>query len=175
MRLLAALNDAHLSRVLGVCTASEPFCVVLEYLDFGDLHQFLQGHRQFHQQQLLMHKCSVAADDCLSMGSLIFIAGQIASGMRYLESLNFVHRDLAARFAPITFYYLAASRYQPYLWALDASSAISWHWMQPAPSLGIGCNQRHLLALDASSAISWYWMQPAPSLGVTCDQRHLWA
>ena len=45
VRLLAALNDPHLSRVLGVCTAEEPFCVLLEYLEFGDLHQFLKVHR----------------------------------------------------------------------------------------------------------------------------------
>ena len=45
MRLLAALDDPHLSRVLAVCTTDEPFCVILEYLEHGDLSQFLRGHR----------------------------------------------------------------------------------------------------------------------------------
>lgn len=52
VRLLAALDDPHLSRVLAVCTTEEPFCVVLEYLDYGDLNQFLKLHRFRPDQQI---------------------------------------------------------------------------------------------------------------------------
>ena len=31
-------------RVLGVCTEEEPLCMVVEYMKFGDLNQFLLDH-----------------------------------------------------------------------------------------------------------------------------------
>ena len=32
-----------------------------------------------------------------SLGGMLHMASQIASGMKYLESLGFVHRDVSAR------------------------------------------------------------------------------
>ena len=44
MRILGALEDVNIARVLGVCWREEPFCVVMEYLEHGDLTQFLKTH-----------------------------------------------------------------------------------------------------------------------------------
>ena len=91
VQLLSGLEDDNISRVLGVGTIQVPHFVVMEYLEHGDLTQFLQSHLPEDTPYL------VPSTKTLSFPSLIYMATQVASGMKYLESLNFVHRDLATR------------------------------------------------------------------------------
>ncbi|XP_046678553.1 discoidin domain-containing receptor 2-like isoform X2 [Homalodisca vitripennis] len=92
VRILAALEDHNIARVLGVCSQEEPYCVVMEYLEHGDLCQFLRSHGPSDTATTLPLGVKTLSYNCL-----LFMAAQIASGMRYLESLNFVHRDLSTR------------------------------------------------------------------------------
>lgn len=41
---MAQLKDPNIVRVLGVCSREEPLAVVVEYMKYGDLHQFLLQH-----------------------------------------------------------------------------------------------------------------------------------
>ena len=41
---MSRLNDPNIVRVLGVCSQGEPLCVVVEYMHYGDLHQYLRRH-----------------------------------------------------------------------------------------------------------------------------------
>ncbi|XP_066250296.1 discoidin domain-containing receptor 2-like [Euwallacea similis] len=92
VRILAALDDDNIARVLGICSQEEPLCVVMEYLEHGDLCQFLKIHVAGDNNATLPYGVKSLSYNCL-----LYIATQIASGMRYLETLNFVHRDLATR------------------------------------------------------------------------------
>ena len=41
---MSQLRDPNIVRVLGMCTREEPLAVVVEYMKYGDLNQFLLRH-----------------------------------------------------------------------------------------------------------------------------------
>lgn len=43
-QILSRLRDQNIVRVMGACTQDEPPALVMEYLKYGDLHQFLLSH-----------------------------------------------------------------------------------------------------------------------------------
>ncbi|XP_018587539.2 epithelial discoidin domain-containing receptor 1 isoform X1 [Scleropages formosus] len=91
VKILSRLKDPNIIRLLGVCVSSDPLCMVTEYMESGDLNQYLC-------QRVLLDKAGPShSTPTVSYPALISMASQIASGMKFLSSLNFVHRDLATR------------------------------------------------------------------------------
>jgi len=41
---MSCLDDANITRLVGVCFADDPICIVLEYAKYGDLKRFLRRH-----------------------------------------------------------------------------------------------------------------------------------
>ncbi|NWU65452.1 DDR2 protein, partial [Pterocles burchelli] len=88
IKIMSRLKDPNIIRLLAVCITDDPLCMITEYMENGDLNQFLS--RQQAGSPPAGQVPTVRYD-------LRFMATQIASGMKYLSSLNFVHRDLATR------------------------------------------------------------------------------
>ncbi|XP_069163604.1 discoidin domain-containing receptor 2 [Procambarus clarkii] len=96
--VLSCIDDPNIARLVGMTTRSEPLCILQEYLEYGDLYEFLQRHGPENSTiaQRAVFKDS-SDSPLLSYGALVYIASQVASGMKHLEKLNVVHRDLAIR------------------------------------------------------------------------------
>ncbi|XP_029818093.1 discoidin domain-containing receptor 2 [Manacus vitellinus] len=88
IKIMSRLKDPNIIRLLAVCITDDPLCMITEYMENGDLNQFHCSRQQ---------AADTPAGHAPTVSDLRFMATQIASGMRYLSSLNFVHRDLATR------------------------------------------------------------------------------
>ncbi|XP_039287429.1 discoidin domain-containing receptor 2 [Nilaparvata lugens] len=158
---LGSLKDANVVRVVGVCSQEEPYCVLQEHCEFGDLPTFLQLQAGAPHQQ---------DNPTLSYGCLIYLATQAASGMKYLEAIDVVHRDLAARNCMIGKNYLLkisdhamfCSQYDGDYYLSDTKTKLPIRWMA-WESLLLG---KHSAKSDVWSFAVLLW-----EILVLCGQR----
>ncbi|XP_036403304.1 inactive tyrosine-protein kinase 7 [Megalops cyprinoides] len=86
--MFGKLNHANVVRLLGLCREAEPHYIILEYVDLGDLKQFLRISKS---------KEDKTKPQPISTKQKVSICAQVAQGMEHLSNHRFVHKDLATR------------------------------------------------------------------------------
>lgn len=72
-------DHPHIIRLIGICSSS-PVWIVMELAQLGQLRAYLNINK-----------------DKLQLKSLLLYCYQLSTALSYLESKQFVHRDVAAR------------------------------------------------------------------------------
>ncbi|KAL5255722.1 hypothetical protein ACHWQZ_G011071 [Mnemiopsis leidyi] len=84
MLMMTQLHHPNIVKLVGLCTDSPPYYILTEYMENGNLAEYLQDMAQ-------------SKTGALTLADQIHICVQIASGLNYMSEKQFVHRDVAAR------------------------------------------------------------------------------
>ena len=125
------LNHPNVIRMLGICTEGTPF-IMMEYMENGDLNQILK-----RQYSSIVDSTCTPGDGEITQQTLINMCTQIASGMNYLVSNNFVHRDIATRnclvgedfMVKITDFGMSRRLYESHYYIIKGQAILPIRWM----------------------------------------------
>ena len=146
-RILHQFNHPHIVEFYGVCMEELPFYMVFEYMEQGDLCEFLRTHSSSSQRRYnppisgRRRISSSVSNDSATLGTtdLLDICKQIASGMAYLESEKHIHRDLAARnclvsnglIIKIADFGMSQNLYSKDYYRVSGEASLPVRWMPP--------------------------------------------
>ena len=129
VNFMSRLTDTNVIRILGVCYEDAPF-IMMEYMEKGDLNQYLRKFKT-------LSTTDSEPQGQITTSTLVHIATQIASAMKYLVSRNFVHRDLATRnclvgpnyLVKISDFGMSRSLYDSHYYRIHGRFALPVRWM----------------------------------------------
>lgn len=84
--MMKSINTTHIVKLLGIVSVDNPAYLILEFMDKGDLKEYLKNSRTDPEIRSLLTEARFKR-----------IAAEIADGMLWLSQHKYIHRDLAAR------------------------------------------------------------------------------
>ena len=129
IKFMSRLTDKNVVRILGVCYEDTPF-IMMEYMEKGDLNQYLRKFK-------IHSTADSEPQGQIITSTLVHMATQIASAMKYLASHNYVHRDLATRnclvgpnyLVKISDFGMSRSLYDSHYYCIHGRFALPVRWM----------------------------------------------
>ena len=130
LKFMSRLDHENVIRVLGSCKGATTF-IMMEYMENGDLNQYFMNYDNVVVENEEMDDLSVCAS------TLTRMITQIANGMKYLSSKNFIHRDLATRNClvgkdmqvKIADFGMSRNLYQSHYYVLKGHAVLPVRWM----------------------------------------------
>ena len=130
-KLVNRFDHPNILKLLGVCFDREPFYIIFEYMNLGDLNSYLRSNVD-------MDGTSPSSSN-LTIQLLVDMAINIAAGLDYLAEHHFVHRDLATRncllneqlLVKISDFGLSKDVYCRDYYRLNSKSVLPIRWMPP--------------------------------------------
>ncbi|XP_028402514.1 vascular endothelial growth factor receptor 2-like [Dendronephthya gigantea] len=132
VNIMSTFSHPNVVKLIGVSLTGEPYCMIFEFVEFGDLASFLRNCDEFAED-------ANSAYPKITVTDQLAIAVQVASGMKYISSIRCVHRDLAARnclvgrglVVKISDFGLSRDVYVSEYYRMDKTRMLPVRWLPP--------------------------------------------